>query len=90
MPELDPSPRRAVARRRRLAAVRRYAYALLVGVALLADIARSNLFSSGSRYKTHGAPDRKNPAVFAVILAVLAIAIPVHIVMQRPVLELRR
>lgn len=54
------------------------------------EIAYVYVPESGSRYKTHGAPDRENPAVFAVILAVLAIAIPVHIVMQRPVLELRR
>lgn len=41
---------------------------------------------NGSRYKTNGAPDRENPAVFAVIFAVLAVALPVHIVRRRSAL----
>ncbi len=38
--------------------------------------------SNGSRYKTNGAPDRETPVAVAVILALLAVAIPVHIVRQ--------
>ena len=36
--------------------------------------------SNGSRYKTNGAPDREGPVFWAVILAVLAVVLPVKIV----------
>lgn len=54
------------------------------------EIAYVYVPGNGSRYKTNGAPDRENPAAFAVLLAFLAIALPVHIVQQRPVLKQRR
>ena len=44
------------------------------------EIAFVSVPSSGSRYKTNGAPDREGPVVFALILAVLAVVVPVQIV----------
>ena len=44
------------------------------------EIAFVSVPGSGSRYKTNGAPDRESPVVFALILAVLAVVLPVQIV----------
>ena len=43
--------------------------------------------ANGSRYKTNGAPDRENPSAVAVLLALLAVAVPVGIVRKRPAFE---
>jgi hypothetical protein len=47
------------------------------------EIAYVYVPANGSRYKTHGAPDRENPAAFAVLLAFLAVWVPRHMVTQR-------
>lgn len=44
------------------------------------EVAFVSVPSSGSRYKTNGAPDRESPVVFALILALLAVVLPVKIV----------
>ena len=46
------------------------------------EIAFVSVPSNGSRYKTSGAPDRETPVFIAVILAVMAVVLPVKIVKE--------
>jgi hypothetical protein len=46
------------------------------------EIAFVSVPSNGSRYKTSGAPDRETPVFIAVILAVMAVVLPVKIVRE--------